>query len=253
MSKSIPFPVSRDSEVERVNVLLTGEFQHGKSTLGKLLFPESSFVTGVGWKPTTQTLAEAVSPCLTVSAWDSPGNNANDEHSAELNRGIEKADIAIFVKMCARDFSETEIDLLVRLQQRRMPVVLLFNCMADSASALPADPLSAQNHEVFEAMHCRMQDHGINPCRTFVVNLAWAAVAQDKEHRDFKRIARSYTDFYPDDDRLEMAMVRSRTPEIRRYLLERGPHLFDSCGLLRHAVVGRFANRLRPAAITTER
>jgi small GTP-binding protein len=231
----------KDSKSE-VQVVLTGHFQHGKSTLAKLLAPNSLVECGDGTKPTTHNIVKCPLVSQFITIIDTPGVNGHDDDDVNAKQSLEEADLALLVVMTEKALSSSVLDQFKMVAERRIPTILVLNCLDPSGQERNDPAISAQVCPIIKAIRQQVANLGVRVFQEFLVNLAWAASGSmndilDKRTR--KRVQREYVELFEDDPDMHQAYSRSGFEELRRFLLAPSPSLFTENGFMVNALVGR--------------
>jgi len=230
-----------------IRIVIAGHFQHGKSTLTKLLIPDSNVVFGDGTEPTTDDAQEYLSACKTINIIDTPGVNGKPEHDRKAIHALTGADIAIFVVMTDRALLECVKEHFRQAAVLRTPTIVILNCK-DPAGDERNDPVFAEKCEIAKTIVHQISNLGVGVFRTFTTNLAWAAAGKgflDREHRVTKRIFGEYRELFPADNNADEMYKKSNFESIERYILAPNPDLFSVGGLLVNAIKGRISQKMR--------
>jgi len=234
-----------------IRILLGGNSQHGKSTLAKLLAPESRAVIGDGSEPTIQKTVEYISNCQTISVLDSPGINANTAHTEMAKCNGNHADIFILVSLTEKTLHENVIALCRHFSDQGVPLVIVLNCKGLSHEQVKFnDP--KRDSPIHRETRAILASVDIEAKKIFTVNLAWAAASRGilSGHTDLLlKIKSDWERLFPSDPECRTMYGRSRFEELRQFALQPSPAVFDEDGLLTSALLGRIQRKIYSVGI----
>jgi len=232
---------------KEIRIVLAGHFQQGKSTLSRLLVPNSKAICGDGTQPTTNDEIDCVTECRSIAIVDTPGVNGKPEHDEKACKSLQSADLVLFVVMTEKTLPECVTAHFKKVAEMQIPVILVINCK-DPAGEERNDPAAAEKCNVTKAIIQQIANLGVKIIKQFVVNLAWAAASRgllEKDHRLTKSILRNYRYIFPEESNDQNMYMYSRFESLYEYLIVPSGDLFSENGILKHALQGRIHRILR--------
>jgi|GEM_PF-3366204 len=230
----------KPASTARLVVSVAGHFQVGKSTLVNCLLRERVAKCGDSTTPTTARAQPY--PCGQLTLLDTPGINAEEAHTWEMWKGIQRSDLAILVVSSLKELSEPLKNLLAQIARERLPLYALVNCW-DDKTWNDGDPDAAKDKQVVKAIISQIRERS-KLIGSSIVNLEWAAAARgclDDEERAEKLITEYHSG---DKDAPSSLDVRSGLLELEKFLFPDPLPAFSPAGLECIVLTSKFIRRL---------
>lgn len=167
--------MAKQQKFENLRVAIVGHFQVGKSTLVNCLLRNISAQCGDTIRPTTAKYHVFDLPNKYLQIIDTPGVNAEDKHTKEMQCGLDEADAVILVVKSTAALSEPLREVVREIAQKHLPIIVVVNSW-DDRSWFDGDPTKVKK-ELINIIKSQVEDW-MKVTRLNTVNLEWAAAAR---------------------------------------------------------------------------